>query len=78
MTFIRKSIALAWTAIASFFEADRHPLLGASALISICLTGKPAWMRCCARGLVAQVANEGASRKRRARTTGTAAPPAHC
>jgi len=32
MTFIRKSTAFARTAIASFFEADRHPLLGASDL----------------------------------------------
>ena len=32
MTFIRKSIAFARTAIASFFEADRHPLLGANDL----------------------------------------------
>ena len=32
MTFIRKCIAFAQTAIASFFEADRHPLLDASDL----------------------------------------------
>ena len=32
MTFIRKIIAFARTAIASFFEADRHSLPGASDL----------------------------------------------
>jgi hypothetical protein len=32
MTFIRKSIAFARSAIASFFEADRHPIPGMSDL----------------------------------------------